>query len=167
MIRAVLAVTLFAGIAPAQPGTPPPPPPPTPGNANSTPVTEAPPNGPGLGVPRPPVNTKPIELTAKEIEELKAVEADYENFLKSANSHDARMRAIAKREFDTRTSDLERRYAERIAKAETDRTRRHGDAIALLEKFLQNHPNHEQYTPDKMYQLADLYRDQAEDDVDA
>ena len=41
--------------------------------------------------------------------------------------------------------------------------KRHADTIALLEKFLQNHPNHETFTPDAMFRLADLYLDQADE----
>ncbi|HEY6179591.1 MAG TPA: hypothetical protein VIX73_34290, partial [Kofleriaceae bacterium] len=130
----------------------------------------APPSGPGLGPPRPtsvPVNLHPIQLTPKEKEELKDVEAEYDRFINAANEHDARMRAIARREYDTRSGELQKRYADRIAKAEADRGRRHGDTIALLEKFLKDHPNHAQFTPDAMFRLADLYIDKADEDVEA
>jgi tetratricopeptide (TPR) repeat protein len=137
--------------APAQPA-------PAPG---PTPVKEAPPSGPGLGVAPKPITLKPEELEA-----LKDVEAEYDRFIQAANDHDKRMRQIAHREYDNRTSELEKRYAERIAKTETDRTKRHTDTIALVEKFLQNHPNHQQFTPDAMFRLADLYLDQADEDVE-
>jgi tetratricopeptide (TPR) repeat protein len=128
----------------------------------------APPNGPGVGPPRPvPVRLNPIQLTSKEKDELKDVEAEYDRFINAANEHDARMRAIARREYDTRTGELQKRYADRIAKAEADRGRRHTDTVALLEKFLKDHPNHAQFTPDAMFRLADLYIDKADEDVEA
>ncbi len=130
-------------------------------------------NAPGLGIPpQPPLqpsanaNGKPLELTPKEMEELKDVEAEYDNFTREAQEHDKRVRGIARTEFDDRTHELERRYSERIAKTESDRTKRHADTIALLEKFLQNHPDRAQETPDAMYRLADLYLDQANEEVD-
>jgi cellulose synthase operon protein C len=129
-----------------------------------------PPGGPGSGQPfRPPmpVNTLPIQLSPREKDQLRDIEAEYERFLGAATEHDRRMRSIAKREYDTRTADLQKRYADRIAKAEADRGRRHGDTIALIEKFLQNHPNHTQFTPDAMFRLADLYIDQADAEVEA
>lgn len=128
--------------------------------------------GPGLGVPSLPpatphaADTKPLQLDAKEMEELKDVEAEYDNFLKAADEHDKRVRAIAHRDYDTRTDELEKRYAERIARTESDQVKHHADAIALLEKFLQNHPNHDTFTPDAMFRLADLYLDQADTEVE-
>jgi len=141
--------------------------------AGPTPVKEAPPSGPGLGVPPPapapkghPVNTKAVQLTPKELEELKDVEQDYDNFSKAADEHDKRMRAIAHREYDARTAELERRYAERIAKTETDKADFHGKTLAKLEQFLKDHPHHDQFTPDAMFRLADLYLDEADEEVD-
>ncbi|MBA3498757.1 MAG: hypothetical protein H0T65_00170, partial [Deltaproteobacteria bacterium] len=155
---ALLVALLLGTTAYAQPGDTTPTPTPTP-----VPVQD-PPSGPGLGkqtVP-PPVQLSPDELTA-----LKDAEAEYERFLIAATAHDNRMRAIAKREFDAHTTDISKRYADRIAKTEAARSRHKGDTVALLEKFLVNHPAHEQFTPDKMFQLADLYLDAADEEVDA
>ena len=171
--RSLLILALLGGIATAQPGTQPPAPAPAP-SPSGTPVPNEPgPNGPGLGVPAPapnpgrPVAVKPpLQLDPKEMDELKDVEAEYDNFVKAADEHDKRMRTIARREYDQRTGELERRYAERIAKTEADQSKRHNETIALLEKFLQNHPNHEQFTPDAMFRLADLYIDQANEELD-
>jgi len=133
-------------------------------------VPAALPNGPGLGQPVPraiAVNVNPIQLSPQEKAELRDVEAEYERFVTAANQHDQRMRTIAKREYDTRTAELTKRYADRIAKKEADRGRRHGDTIALLEAFLKNHPGHDQFTPDAMFRLADLYIDLADEEVEA
>ena len=170
--RSLLILALLGGIATAQPGTQPPAPTPSPAG---TPVANEPgPNGPGLGVPPPAPNPNakpyvvkpPLQLDPKEMDELKDVEAEYDAFVKAADEHDKRMRQIARREYDQRTGELERRYAERIAKTEADQAKRHNETIALLEKFLQNHPNHPQFTPDAMFRLADLYIDQANEELD-
>jgi tetratricopeptide (TPR) repeat protein len=132
-------------------------------------VPVQPPSGPGLGQPtRPaPVNINPIQLSPQEKEALKDIEAEYDRFRNSANQQDQRMRAIAKREYDTRTAELQKRYADRIARAEAERGRRHSDTIAILERFLKLHPDHEQFTPDAMFRLADLYIDKADEEVEA
>src|SRR3954470_19385823 len=138
-------------------------------------VPAQPPSGPGLGPQGPrgpapvraPASINPIQLTPQEKDQLKDVEAEYERFITSANQHDTRMRAIARREYDTRTGELQKRYADRIAKTEADRGRRHGDTVALLEKFLKDHPSHDQFTPDAMFRLADLYIDLADEEVEA
>ncbi|HEX4454783.1 MAG TPA: tetratricopeptide repeat protein [Kofleriaceae bacterium] len=141
------------------------------GSAAPTPVPETATGAPGVPAPPPlqpaaNATAKPLQLTPKEMEELKDVEAEYDTFTKEAAEHDKRVRGIARTEFDDRTHELERRYSERIAKTEADRGKRHTDTIALLEKFLQDHPDRDQETPDAMYRLADLYLDQANEDVD-
>ncbi len=159
---AIVAVLVAAGIAGAQPPGAQPAPAPTP---SPVPV-EQPPSGPGLG-PQAPPRTGPIHLQPAELEALKDVEAEYERFVLAASKHDARMREIAKREFDSRTAELTKRYGDRIAKTTAEKLKRHGDTIAMLEKFLKDHPDHEQFTPDKMFQLADLYLDRADEEVEA
>ncbi len=175
--RAAIALTLTGFIVStvsAQPGGPPAQPAPGSGSANPVPV-ENPPNGPGLGNQQPgPPQTRPVVtvrpplvLNAKELAELKETEAEYDRFVKAATEHDTRMRVIAKREFDTRTGELTKRYADNIAKAEAARGKLHDDTIAKLEKFLINHPGHQQFTPDARFRLADLYLDRADDEVEA
>jgi len=168
--RLPLVLAILGGVAYAQPGSTPPPAPPPAGSDTGTPAHEPAATGPGLGVqPQPatrPVATGPTVLSPKEAEALKDVEAEFERYQAIADEHDKRLRAIAKVEFDSRTGELEKRYAERIAKTESDKTKRHADAIALLEKFLVNHPNHETFTPDAMFRLADLYLDAADEEVD-
>jgi tetratricopeptide (TPR) repeat protein len=155
----ILIIALAAGIAGAQPGAPA-------QGSGAPPIPDAnqPPSAPGLGQQRAP-DQRP--LTEEEKKELKAVEGDYDQFIRAADEHDRRMRDMAKREFDARTAELEKRYAERIAKTQLDQVNRHAETIALLEKFLQDHPNHETFTPDAKFRLADLYLDAADAEVEA
>ncbi len=149
-----LGAMMFSSLAAAQPGT----------------FPEDPANGPGLGGPRAvPIQAMPaqIQLTPQEKDELKDVEAEYEKFSQAAADHDARMRMIARREFDSRTAELTKKYADRIAKTEASRGKRHGETIAKLEKFLVDHPDHETFTPDAMFRLADLYIDLADEEFEA
>jgi tetratricopeptide (TPR) repeat protein len=167
LIVALATASLVVGSVGAQPA---------PGNgsgsANPVPV-QSNPNGPGLGnqpgqpQPRPIVNITPLVLNEKEKAELKEVEGEYDKFVAAATKHDARMRAIAKREYENRTSTLTKRYADSIAKAEAQKGKLHGDTIAKIEKFLVDHPDHEQFTPDAMFRLADLYLDRADAELDA
>ncbi len=146
----------------AQPGGTQPAPAPAPTGAPAQPGQVPP------ATPAPhPVNTAPITLDQKDMDELKDVEQEFDNFTKAATEHQARMRTIAKREFDTRSGDLDRRYGDRIARTEADRGKRHADTIALLVKFLANHPSHDVFTPDAMFRLADLYLDQSDEEVES
>src|SRR6478609_2215785 len=122
MKRLVLLALFASGIASAQPGATPSAPPPAPAPA-PTPAHEPPATGPGLGV------TQPLVLDPKEAEALKDTEQELDNFIKAADQHDRRLRDIAKREFDSRTAELEKRYADRLAKSLADQKKRHADTI--------------------------------------
>lgn len=160
LFATVATVANVAPIAYAQPGNQPPAPSPTP-------VNEPPPTGPGLGQPTPaPVVSGSIQLSPQELEVLKSVEDDYEQFIEAAKEHDTRMRAIARHEYTERTAELEKRYAERIANAESDKEERQTLTRERLEKFLADHPKHQTFTPDAMFRLADLYLDEADEEVD-
>ncbi len=141
----------------AQPGNQPAPPP--------TPVNEPAPSAPGLGQPVPSM-LGGLQLSPEELEELKGVEADYEQFMEAAQKHDQRLRNIARLEFNSRTQELEKKYADRIAAAENSKGTRNQVTKERLEKFLADHPKHEQFTPDAMFRLADLYLDEADEEVD-
>lgn len=150
-----LCAMMISTLAVAQPGTT---------------MPSDPGSGPGLGQPRGvPIPAMPptIQLSPEEKEQLKDIEAEYERFTNAAVEHDTRMRTIARREFDTRTADLTKKYGDKIAKIEAGRGKLHGDTIAKLEQFLKDHPAHEQFTPDAMFRLADLYIDLAEEEFEA
>jgi hypothetical protein len=100
------------------------------------------------------------------MEGLKEMEVEFDKFTKEGEEHDRRVREIARGEFNHRIDQVEKRYAEQIAKTEKDKAKRHAETIALIEKFLVDHPNHETYTPDQMFRLANLYLDQADQELD-
>lgn len=140
-------------VASAQPGTAPA-------------IPQQPPSGPGLGPQPPPPVFNPIQLSPQDKEQLKDVEAEYERFTQAASDHDTRMRLIAKREFDSRSRELTNKYADRQAKTEAARSAKRAESREMLEKFLANHPETEQHTPDQMFRLAQIYLDDAEDEVE-
>ena len=147
----------------------------------STVPVQAPPSGPGLGQqpqqpapqpqpqPQPQATTPPpkpiqppIQLSPQELEQLKDIEAEHDRFNAAADEHDRRLREIAKHEYDSRSAETDKKYADRIAKVTDGQKKHHAEAIAKLEKFLVDHPSHEQYTPDAMFRLADLYLDESD-----
>lgn len=116
---------------------------------------------PGQPAPVPPAGIK-RPLSAEELQVLAEVEEDFKRYEAAAREHHERIRSMLRREFDTRARQLEERYAERIEKTEAEKRRRHFEAIALLEKFIKDHPDHQEFTPDAMFRLADLYLDEAD-----
>jgi hypothetical protein len=177
---ATLGSLLIGPVAYAQPGTvdpnqptaqPAPGPTAQPVQAGPSTFPQQPASGPGLGPtpvppPRPMAPIAPVVLSAADKRELGEVEQDFDHFESEAKTHDQRMRKIAEIEFNTRTADMTKKYSDRIAKAERQRGTKQGDTVALLEKFLVNHPDHETFTPDAMFRLADLYIDVADNELE-
>lgn len=95
---------------------------------------------------------------------LDGFERDFERYEEAANRHHGRMRSLLLREYDKRKKELEARYAEKLRSARDEKNRRQLEAIALLEKFIREHPDHPQFTPDAMFRLADLYLDKADEE---
>jgi len=127
------------------------------------------PAGPGAlpgKAPPPPMLQRKKPLNQVERTILKEVEKDFAKYAKAAGSHHLRMRMILRREYDKRRKQLEERYKKRMAAAKETQRLKHLREIALLIKFIKDHPNHQQFTPDAMYRLADLYLDEAERKVD-
>ena len=155
-IAAVVMLAIAAGPALAQPG-------------RTLPVDE-PARGPGLPAPAPTPTPGfagiDLQLSADERKEMEAVEGDWKRYSDAAEAHHRRMRDLLLRSFDDKTAELEARYAARIADATATKSERHRTTIELLQKFIAEHPDHEQFTPDAMYRLADLYLDAADEAVD-
>ncbi len=183
-LASFLTVSLLASPVMAQPGATPPtgtptPTPAGPGGPVGVPVTDgsagptatpvAPGTGPGLGVPMPPPPVTPIvrvPLTQEDRNTLKDIEGEFTHFSTQSDRHQTRMMEIMMREYQERTRALEKKFADRMAKIDSDKAKRHVETIALLEKFIVEHPNHETFTPDAMFRLADLYLYAADEDVD-
>jgi cellulose synthase operon protein C len=118
------------------------------------------PRGPGLGLPR-------STLTPEEREVLRDVEAQWQRYVDAADHHHRRLRQEVLGELERRVAQLEKRFAERLAKAGADKAQWRQTTKELLLKFIKEHPGHDQFTPDARYRLADVYLDEADDAIDA
>lgn len=121
--------------------------------------------GRGGGLPTLPNTSQkmaPKELSPLEKGALDEIEGDYKRYEDAWHDHNKRMLTILKREYEERRTKLDERYTKKISAAEKEERRRHLEAIALLEQFIQQYPDNEQFTPDAMFRLADLYLDEAE-----
>lgn len=177
LIASALAVSASAQEPPAGAADPVPttsapaptaPAPTTPAPTAPAPTTPGPALPPGPVTPRPPsppIVTTP--LSPNELEVLGDVEKEWDRYVQSGETHHQRMRQVLVREYDARTKELERRYAERVASTEAELDKRHKDTIALLERFVAKHPNDPAHTPDQMFRLADLYLDVADAELEA
>jgi tetratricopeptide (TPR) repeat protein len=123
--------------------------------------------GPGVGPTPIGVSGADPNLSDDERAVLRDVEAEYDRYIDAADRHHARLRAVLLGELDRRVAELEKRYAERLAKAGADKARLRANTKALLLKFLEDHPAHEEFTPDARFRLADILLDEADDALDA
>ena len=105
--------------------------------------------------------------TEPELKALKEVEDDLKRVQRAADTHQDRIKEYLYGQYLDRKARLEKRYAESIKKAEGAERKKHLEAIALLEKFILDYPNHPQFTPDAMFRLADLYLDEANYEFEA
>ncbi|MFO0604946.1 MAG: hypothetical protein U0324_17320 [Polyangiales bacterium] len=99
--------------------------------------------------------------TAAQAESLRTLEAEVEPFLQRARGYRAAVQSILAREHARRLGDVRARFgrqieAERAAEAEARRA-----AIQRFERFLAEHPEDPERTPDVMFRLAELYFDEA------
>lgn len=138
---------------------------------HAQPSSGAPPAPPvAQPIPAQPIPAQPIpaqpEHTPEELEILAEIEQDMERWAQAANQHHRRMQSILSSEYKDRKGQLEARYATKIKNAEEQELERRLSAIALLEKFIQDYPDHQKFTPDAMFRLADLYMEQAEYDFE-
>ena len=160
-IRAALAASLIlqAGPVLAQPAT---------GDAPKAgaPAAGAPAGKPATTpqvVPRSDEKAGPKgkPYTEPELKALKEIEDDLKRVQRAADTHQERVKDYLYGQYLDRKARLEKRYADSIKKAEGEERKRHLAAIAVLEKFILDYPNHPQFTPDAMFRLADLYLDEA------
>lgn len=163
-----LSATLLVGTAgqgrawsqPAQPGAA------QPGATQPGAAQPAQPPQPGphpTVVPQKTVPTGPAgrPYTQKELDALTEIEHDLDRYQAAADVQQDRIKDYLYGQYTDRKARLEKRYADSISKAEKTQHQRHLDAIALLEKFIKDYPDHPQFTPDAMFRLADLYLDES------
>lgn len=103
-----------------------------------------------------------VDPSPERLEWLREAENMMRRYEGAANEQQRRMLALLVREYQRRLGQLNQRYAGQLTAAEKEKQQRQLEAIALLEKFIADHPNHKTHTPDAMYRLASLYLDQAE-----
>ena len=106
-------------------------------------------------VPPPPpattASTSNLRLSPEEQKAFDDIEKDFSTYSSEAERHRERVNEILMSEYQDRTQNLEKRYADKIAAAEREERERRLTAIAALQKFIADYPQHPTYTPDAMF----------------
>ncbi len=95
----------------------------------------------------------PVELKS----ERKAFEAAYDHYRVAAKEYRDEVRDFIAREVGTRQKNISSSYQGQIDALDQQQFDLRRDAIARLESFIFRHRDHDQYTPDTMFRLAELY----------
>lgn len=125
------------------------------------------PGGGATPAPAPaPSRMGNVDATPERLEWIREAESMMKRYEQAADQQQRRMISLLVREYQRRLGQLNQRYADRLTGVEKEKRQRQLEAIALLEKFIEDHPDHKLHTPDAMYRLAALYLDQSESIAD-
>ncbi len=108
-------------------------------------------------LPKYSIRGEEITDTVAIKQERKGFEASYQQFRVAATEYQAAVKEFIGREINGRKSALNEQYKGQIDaldKAQYDLRR---DAIARMEEFIYRHRDHDVYTPDTLFRLAELY----------
>ncbi len=108
-------------------------------------------------LPKYAIRGEEITDTVAIKQERKGFEASYQQFRLAASDYQAAVKEFIGREIGTRKTALNEQYKGQIDaldKAQYDLRR---DAIARMEEFVYRHRDHDVYTPDTLFRLAELY----------
>ena len=85
----------------------------------------------------------------------------YETHLRDVKEQ---VRELAERKYKERRSQIESNYRGQLDPVVKAERLRRVDAISAFEAFLERHPNDQQFTPDAMFRLAELYYEKIDDE---
>ena len=95
----------------------------------------------------------PVQVKA----ERRAFEAAYEQYRQAASQYQADVQDFIAREVKSKQAGIMAAYQPTLDALDLARTDARREAIARLESFVLRHRDHETYTPDTLFRLAELY----------
>ena len=113
--------------------------------------------------PSPPTAAE-IEAAESHDQQLQLRERDLRYYQGGAASIAQDMKDQIRLEYDAQKAVLAQQYDSEIEKLEDEERARRMEAIARFEEFLAKYPNHQVYSPDAMFRLAELYFEKSSDE---
>ncbi len=99
----------------------------------------------------------PVIDPAVVAQERKQFDAAYELFKQAANEYQREVKEFITRDVGGKQKAVANTYQSQIDKLDQEQFDLRRDAIARLEGFIFRHRDHDMYTPDTMFRLAELY----------
>jgi TolA-binding protein len=109
--------------------------------------------GLSLGTIKPP--------TAEEEAALKELAEDIEIYNKNAEDFKEAIKNIIKREYEKRKKQIEEELSKQIEEEERLEDEARRSAIEYFEAFLVKYPDNDEFTPDAMFRLSELYYEES------
>ena len=125
-----------------------------------------------LGIPEatpsspPPAEVKAASEAAARRAALKEFLEDAKVFQSEAREFQEDTRRTIRRKLDEKKAEISKYYNAQIRTSEEYERSERMNAVALFERFVQNYPSDEKYTPDAMTRLAELYYEQTKDEAE-
>ena len=114
------------------------------------------------GLPKAPETPEDIgDRRARELEEFRGA---YERYAREIKDYQKTIDSIVDAEYQKKRSELNEKYERRSARLESLERERRDKAIEKFKRFLEEHPDRPEYTPDAMFRLAELYFEQENDE---
>ncbi len=100
----------------------------------------------------------------EEAGDVRAWEEAVRHYLEVGREYHRDLDSVFRRAVERRRQSVEDAYARDSAGLEKELRVRRDEAIRVLEAFLSRYPDHDRYTPEVMFRLAELYFEKAQDD---
>lgn len=101
---------------------------------------------------------------AEEAGDVRAWEEAVRHYLEVGREYRLDLDSVFQRAVERRRRAVEEAYSRDSAGIEKELRVRRDEAIRVLETFLSRYPDHNRYTPEVMFRLAELYFEKAQDD---
>lgn len=95
--------------------------------------------------------------TPAQIEALQQMEAEVDRFTRSGGAYKDTVGSLVRREYLRQRRTRGRWFSEQVLQEEQALNEARETAIRLFERFVENYPDSEEYTPDAMFRLGELY----------
>lgn len=104
------------------------------------------------------------QLAAEEAGDVQAWEEAVRHYLEVGREYRLDLDSVFQRAVERRRKAVEDAYSRDSAGIEKELRVRRDEAIRVFETFLARYPDHDRYTPEVMFRLAELYFEKAQDD---
>ncbi len=106
----------------------------------------------------------PEGVSEQRAERIRKFQRDYQRYAQEVKDYQATVDSLVDAQYERRVAEINQRFDRELENLESVERERRQAAIKQFQAFLEEHPDHPQYTPDAMFRLAELYFEKAKSD---